>query len=125
MPIIEYLDETRVVGFKKLLPRDAISKAKSRAIAEVINSGMQPYQNANVLKRITREMGREKKEEWLKFYMISGLKSLEMILRETSGKYCVGDEVSLYLTTYIWTDIFLERNLKFQNHSKNRDITYV
>ena len=42
--IIEYLDETRPQKIN-LLPKDPAKRAKARAIAEIVNSGMQPYQN--------------------------------------------------------------------------------
>ena len=88
------MDETRVNGVQ-ILPRDPLKRAHCRMIAEIINSGMQPYQNVSVLKRIRKEMGAEKREEWLKFYLGKGMRSLETTLRETSGKYCVGDEVTM------------------------------
>ena len=111
--IIEYLDETRTQK-PSLLPKDPIKRAKARAIAEIVNSGMQPYQNTvtiktflyfyicfylhfyneqNVLKRLVENEGEEKKTEWVQFYLHKGFRSLEVALKETSGKYCVGDEV--------------------------------
>ena len=39
--------------------------------------------------------GEEKKNEWLQFYINKGLRSVEELLKETSGLYCVGDEVSV------------------------------
>ncbi len=56
---------------------------------------MQPYQNTNVLKRLVSNEGEEKKNEWIQFYLKKGFKSLEQLLRETSGKYSVGDEVTI------------------------------
>ena len=84
------MDETRTNG-SNLLPRNPIKRAQARAIAEIINSGIQPYQNLNVLKRIAKE----KKYEWLYFYLSKGLRSLETTLKVTSGKFCVGDELSI------------------------------
>ena len=56
---------------------------------------MQPYQNINVLKRLGSNVGKEKRNEWIQFYLKKGFKSLEQLLRETSGKYSVGDEVTI------------------------------
>ncbi len=39
--------------------------------------------------------GEEKKNEWLQFYLHKGFRAIEAALKETSGKYCVGDEVSI------------------------------
>lgn len=90
LPIIEYLNETRKNGVN-LIPDDPFYRQKSKTIAEIINSGIQPYQNINVLKRI----GDEKKTEWLNHYLNKGLNSIEVILKETSGTYSVGDELSI------------------------------
>jgi maleylacetoacetate isomerase len=95
LPIIEYLQETRPSQGPNLLPIDPIKRVKARSISEIINSGIQPYQNANVLKRLVVNMGEEKKNEWIKFYLDKGFKALEQALEETSGKYCVGDDVTI------------------------------
>lgn len=70
-------------------------RAKARAIAEIVNSGIQPYQNTNVLKRIVQDLGEDKKNEWLNFYLTKGFRAIEEALRESSGKYCVGDEITI------------------------------
>ena len=94
MAIIEYLDETRPEE-PRLLPKDPVKRAKARHLAEIVNSGIQPYQNTNVLKRLNEEIGEEKKNEWLQFYIKKGFRAIEQTLQETSGKYSVGDEVSI------------------------------
>lgn len=50
MAIIDYINET--YAGPSLLPNDPILRAKSRAIAETITSGIQPLQNLNVLKKV-------------------------------------------------------------------------
>jgi maleylacetoacetate isomerase len=40
-------------------------------------------------------MGKDKKNEWLKFYLCKGLQSLETTLKVTSGKFSVGNEISI------------------------------
>lgn len=94
LPIIEYLNETRAYG-PNLLPRDPAKRAKARAIAEIINSGTQPYQNVNVLLRLSQQLGEAKKNEWLQFYLRKGFIALEEMLKQTSGRFCVGDEISI------------------------------
>lgn len=61
----------------------------------MVNSGIQPYQNTNVLKRLAQELGEEKKNEWLQIYLRKGFQAIEETLKETSGKYCVGDEITI------------------------------
>jgi maleylacetoacetate isomerase len=44
---------------------------------------------------LTEQIGEEKKNEWLQIYLNKGFRAFEEILKETSGKYCVGDEVTI------------------------------
>lgn len=78
-----------------LFPKDPVQRAKARQIAEIINSGIQPYQNLNVVKRIASYGGEEMRTEWAQFYLSKGARVLEETLAETAGKYCVGDSVSI------------------------------
>ncbi len=95
LPIIEYLDETRPQE-PILLPKDPAKRARSRVIAEIINSGVQPFQNLSTTKRIQQNgFSDEQKNAWIDIYISNGLRAVEAILKETSGKYCIGDEVSL------------------------------
>nr|AYN44555.1 glutathione S-transferase Z1 [Brachionus koreanus] len=97
MPIIEYLDETR--SFEpRLLPGDSYHRCKARSIAEIINSGMQPYQK--IVKRLGKELGEEEKNKRLEMSTKKTLKAIEAILAETSGIYCIGDGITI-------ADIFL------------------
>nr|QVK45625.1 glutathione S transferase [Brachionus paranguensis] len=94
LPIIEYIDETRPHE-PRIVPQDPAKRCKARAIAEIINSGVQPYQNTNALKRLVSEIGEEKKNEWLQHYLTKGFRAIEAALAESSGKYCVGDELTI------------------------------
>jgi glutathione S-transferase len=40
-------------------------------------------------------VGEEKKNEWIQFFLHKGFRSLEAALHQSSGKYCVGDELSI------------------------------
>ncbi|KAK2152259.1 hypothetical protein LSH36_334g05026 [Paralvinella palmiformis] len=81
VPIIEYLDETRPQN--KLLPEDPAQRAKVRAIAEMINSGIQPLQNLRVLNKL------------LILYTYLPLLAIEKVLQHTAGRFCVGDQLTL------------------------------
>ncbi|KAL9953228.1 hypothetical protein ACROYT_G040608 [Oculina patagonica] len=90
LSIIEYLDETR--PDPPLFPRnDPFKRALVRQVSHSIASGIQPIQNLSVLKYL----GDEKKAEWGHYWINKGFQNLERILQNTSGKYCVGDEVSM------------------------------
>ncbi|XP_072167779.1 maleylacetoacetate isomerase-like [Diadema setosum] len=89
LPIIEYLDETR--DGVSILPKDPLQRYSTRRLAEIINAGIQPLQNLSMLKFV----GPERKMELGNTVITNGFKALEKILVTTSGKYCVGDEVTL------------------------------
>ena len=54
LPIIEYLDERWPAT--PLLPRDPYLRARCRALAEIVNAGIQPLQNLSVTRKI-KELG--------------------------------------------------------------------
>ncbi|KAL8620001.1 hypothetical protein ACOMHN_015283 [Nucella lapillus] len=88
LPIIEYLEETR--SGTAILPKDSIKRAQARALAEIVNSGIQPLQNVKTLAAFG-----DKKMEWGKTVITNGFDAFEKMLAETAGKYCVGDEVTI------------------------------
>lgn len=94
LPIIEYLDETRLES--PLLPKDPAARAQARRVAEAINSGIQPFQNLSTLNMVREITGsEEKKNEWAKHFVAKGLRGVEDILKKTSGKFCIGDSVTM------------------------------
>lgn len=64
-------------------------------IAELINSGIQPYQNPTTKEQIINWFGEETKNQWLDHYVHKGFGVLEKTLNEYGGKYCIGNSVSL------------------------------
>lgn len=40
-------------------------------------------------------MGKSKRIEWLNKYLNKGLNAVEVLLKDSKGRYCVGDEISL------------------------------
>ncbi|CAF0787127.1 unnamed protein product [Adineta steineri] len=89
LPIIEYLDE--IYKVPKLLPEKPYQRYQARRISEIIASGIQPLQNISVLKRV----GKDKKAEWARYYIKFGLDAVEKALEESSGQYCVGNQISI------------------------------
>ncbi|XP_073494228.1 maleylacetoacetate isomerase isoform X1 [Phyllobates terribilis] len=85
LAIIEYLEETRPLP--PLLPGDPLKRAQCRMISDHIASGIQPVQNLDVLQRVG-----DGKLEWALHYITRGFQALELLLRDTAGHYCVGDE---------------------------------
>lgn len=93
MAIVEYLEETK--EGQRILPKDPILRAQARRIAEMINSGIQPLQNLSVLQKLDKYTNSDIKQEWGHFWIDRGFKAVEAVLSSTSGKYCVGDEISI------------------------------
>lgn len=88
LAVIQYIDETR--PGQRLLPADPQKRAQVRMISDLIASGIQPLQNLSVIQKIGAE-----KVQWAQHFINRGFQALEPILKETAGKYCVGDEVSM------------------------------
>ncbi|KAL7380613.1 hypothetical protein ABVT39_020641 [Epinephelus coioides] len=86
LAVIQYIDETR--PGPRLLPVDPKKRAQVRMISDVIASGIQPLQNLYVIQKIGAE-----KVQWAQHFIERGFQALEPILKQTAGKYCVGDEV--------------------------------
>jgi maleylpyruvate isomerase len=91
LAIIEYLDET--VPSPALLPRDPYLRARTRQLAEVVNSGIQPLQNTSPLNEVKRIGGDP--EAWGRKWVEKGLLALERTAADTAGRFLVGDSVSL------------------------------
>ncbi|XP_047467051.1 maleylacetoacetate isomerase isoform X2 [Mugil cephalus] len=88
LAVIQYIDETR--PGPRLLPADPKKRAQVRMISDLIASGIQPLQNLYVIQKIGAE-----KMQWSHHFIDRGFEALEPILKQTAGKYCVGDEISM------------------------------
>ncbi|KAF7704394.1 hypothetical protein HF521_021466 [Silurus meridionalis] len=65
-------------------------RAQVRMISDLIASGIQPLQNLTVLEKVGSE-----KIQWAQHFINKGFKALESILKQTSGTYCFGNEISM------------------------------
>ncbi|KAL4613154.1 maleylacetoacetate isomerase isoform X1 [Arapaima gigas] len=88
LAIIQYIEETR--PDPALLPVNPQKRAQVRMICDLIVSGIQPLQNLYVLQKIG-----EDKVSWAQHFITRGFVALESLLKQTAGKYCVGDEISM------------------------------
>ncbi|XP_067224020.1 maleylacetoacetate isomerase isoform X1 [Chanodichthys erythropterus] len=88
LAIIQYIEETRPEP--RLLPADPKQRAHVRIICDIIASGIQPLQNLYVIQKIGAG-----KVQWAQHFINRGFEALEPILKQTAGKYCVGDEISM------------------------------
>lgn len=92
MAIVEWLEER--FPTPPLLPRGDHERARVRALAEHVNSGIQPYQNLAALKWLKgRSPGLE--TAWVKHWLSAGLARLEAAVEDGAGRFCHGDAVTL------------------------------
>lgn len=93
MAILEWLDER--FPDPPLLPPDAEGRGRVRALAEHVNSGIQPLQNAIVL-RTLRENAPGWDREWARTFIARGLEGLERAVGDGgAGRFCHGDAPGL------------------------------
>ena len=93
MAIIEYLEER--FPTPALLPRDLLARARARELAELVNSGIQPFQNTGTMKYLAEVAPELDKARWSRHFLGLGLASLEARACELSGRFLIGDEVSI------------------------------
>ncbi|BDG04832.1 maleylacetoacetate isomerase [Anaeromyxobacter oryzae] len=93
MAILEWLDER--FPDPPLLPADLAGRARVRSLAEHVNSGIQPLQNAIVLRMLKeRHPGYEK--EWVRHWITVGLQGLEAAVNHGPvSRFCHGDAPGL------------------------------
>jgi len=93
MAILEWLDER--FPEPPLLPPDLAGRARVRALAEHVNSGIQPLQNSLPLQMLKEKLpGYEK--EWARFHIAAGLAALERAVGDGgAGRFCHGDAPGL------------------------------
>lgn len=96
LPILEYLDERW--PHQPLLPSGPgpaamLARAQTRALAELINSGIQPLQNLSTTNRVKALGGDER--AWVQGFIASGLAAYEAAVETTAGRCSVGDQPTL------------------------------
>jgi maleylpyruvate isomerase len=93
MAILEWLDETHPEP--PLLPPDALGRARVRALAEHVNSGVQPYQNAAALGWLRARLPHGGEREWAAHWIARGLAAVEEATRDGAGPFAHGDRPGL------------------------------
>jgi maleylpyruvate isomerase len=87
LPILEYIDERW--PDPAIMPKDLYLRARTRLLAEIVNSGIQPLQNLTTTNQVKAFGGDV--AVWPKHFIVQGLAAFERAARETAGKFCVGD----------------------------------
>jgi len=97
LAIIEYLDETHPQP--PLLPKDALGRARVRALAQVIACDIHPLNNQRVIKYLEKEFGADEgaRKRWIQKWVTDGFSALEKLLAGNSAarKCCHGDQPTL------------------------------
>jgi maleylacetoacetate isomerase/maleylpyruvate isomerase len=96
LAIIDYLD-SQYPG-PRLIPADALQRARVLEIANLIGCDIHPINNVRVLNYLQNVLAvtAEQKTAWYKHWVAEGLVAVEALLqRHDSGNYCMGDEPGL------------------------------
>ena len=82
LPIIEYLDDRWPAP--RLIPAEPVMRARARALAEIVNSGIQPLQNLGVI-RAVKAMGGDD-AAWTRGHIEHGLAAYAAACAEVAGQ---------------------------------------
>jgi len=95
--ILEYVEELHPTP--SLLPSDRWLRARTRMLASMVASGIQPFQNREVGVYLRKNLQADEKS-WTRHWLAQGLLALEQAVNVTAGRFCVGDEPT-------FADVFL------------------
>jgi maleylpyruvate isomerase len=104
--IIEYLEER--FPSPALLPQRPVERAHVRALAELVNSGIQPFQNTSTLAEL-KKRGVDT-ESWAQTFVARGLAALEELAKPRAGSFLYGDTVTL-ADVYLVPQLYNARRL--------------
>lgn len=97
LAIVEYLDES--FPGASLLPATARSRARVRALAQLVACDIHPLNNLRVMQYLEHEFGapQPERERWMQHWMEQGLTAFECLLAgdASTGSCCDGDEPTL------------------------------
>ncbi|SHG54528.1 maleylacetoacetate isomerase [Massilia sp. CF038] len=97
LAILEYLDEVHPLA--PLLPRDALGRARVRALALMIGCDIHPINNLRVLRYLVNQAGlsEDAKNAWYTHWVQEGFAALEAQLADSAelGRFCHGDSPTI------------------------------
>lgn len=92
LAILEYLDEA-FPHTPALLPVDAASRGRVRALAQLIACDVHPLGNLRVMQYLGRELAADEAARlaWTRHWMAEGFAAMEAMLAARPGRFCHGD----------------------------------
>jgi maleylpyruvate isomerase len=97
LAIMEYLDEKH--PDPPLLPRDAIGRARVRALSQTITSDVHPLNNLRVLRYLEDKLTLDKatRDAWYRHWVELGFEALErsLVRDPATGRFCHGESVTM------------------------------
>jgi len=91
--IVEYLEELKPTA--ALLPRAPLLRARVREAVEIVNSGIQPFQNTWTQAEVRRLAGEAAVLPWVSKALLRGLRALEVHAEKYAGRCLIEDDVTL------------------------------
>jgi maleylacetoacetate isomerase len=100
LAIVEYLDSR--YPEPRLIPHEPALRARVQAFAQVIACEIHPLNNLRVRRYLQSELGLDEARvtQWMQHWILESFGTLEALLRESSGRCCFGDDVTI-------ADVFL------------------
>lgn len=92
LAIIEYLDDA--FPGPRLLPEEPFVRARVRQLSEIVNAGIQPLQNLEVMRYVREDLAGDA-TAWARHFVGRGMRALEAEAVHTASAYLVGDRVTL------------------------------
>ena len=90
--IMEWLEESFPAA--PLLPADRYLRARTRQLAEIVNSGIQPFQNLTMRAIVKNELGGDDAALARRF-IEKGLRAYQLVATDVAAAYSVGDAPSM------------------------------
>lgn len=94
---------------RALIPKDSLSRARAWQIVNIVQCDIQPLQDMGFIVRATRDFGMTGEASFSHPFRLNvirrGLEGLEAIVKESSGHFCVGNDLTI-------ADVFLVPQLR-------------
>jgi maleylpyruvate isomerase len=93
--ILEYLDEA--YPQQPILPACIEERARVRAFSQLVACDIHPLNNLRVLQYLSNECSLDAsvKDAWYSHWIVEGFSALEQQISKQSGRFCVGDSITM------------------------------